>query len=259
MFSFPDFDDKSEKKFLKACENGDVDTAKTMIDQGNYDIFWGMFYAFKHDHIRIAELMITMKSNDITQFNYRIFMIHACGFSRIEIANIFVSHVDLECLNTCMRQASERGDLQIVKYLVSVGVVELLVGILKASVYGHLNVVEFIYEQIKGNKDIINTLNQCIECVYLTHGTPRNPEVVKFLIFKGANNLQYLKNTEDFKLYCIYCRRKGINPSTNKHMQMIVKKYPVYSMLYRRKYERDLKNAVMRLPIEMFKLLNTYF
>lgn len=34
MFSFPVFDDKSEKKFLKACENGDVDTAKTMIDQG---------------------------------------------------------------------------------------------------------------------------------------------------------------------------------------------------------------------------------
>lgn len=101
------------------------------------------------------------------------------------------------------------------------------------------------------------------ECLKINQDHKKDVDISNILISKGANDLQCLINTEDFKLYQMYSTYKGTT-DVNRFLRFLIQ-YPPYVLFVGSRCKgsggsgwKGGKCSTKRLPVELFRFLHQF-
>lgn len=98
-------------------------------------------------------------------------------------------------------------------------------------------------------------LNECMHRA----SSDNNVQIVELCISKGATNYDCLKNSDNFQIYCLYCRHTG-NVDDDKYLKLLLK-YPQYILFIGSRARTPVKSSarsIKKLPVELFRLMFSF-
>lgn len=212
-----------DEGLIGACEGNDMDIVELMIEKGGNDWSYAMQSACKNGNIELAKFLMT---KGVTLWDHSFQFI--CGHGDLDFAKTLLSECETIILHWGLSAACEEGHVHIVKFLLDLGV----------------TVSDSHYHRKLLNRNMTD-----------------DADISNLLISKGVTDLSYLKNTNDFKLYCLYCGYAGIGPEdkNNRYFDLLLK-YPPYVLFVGSacRSGRSDKNHTHKLPVELFRLLCRY-
>lgn len=225
-----------------ACRGGHLDLVELMITKGAEDFNTGMQCACTNGHIEIMKLMILKGGT-----NWNGCLYGACygGYEGyVKIAKYMIGKgATVSIFNECFERVCFNGDLELAKILVERGANNFNEGLLNACRGGHVDLVYLMIEY--GANNFNESLNNCKENVVISN----------LLISKGADVLHCLRQTNDFKLYCLYCKFKKIE-HIDKCIDLL-REYPPYVLMIWSRISKNY-NCIKKLPTELFRFLGQY-
>lgn len=219
----------------EACKGGHIEIVKYMIEKGATNLEESMCIACREDHMEIVKFFISKGVN-----NWDHYLGCAAGKGRIEIVKFLILQGAVS-LDQCLGCACFCGDIDFAMTMIEKGASNWNLGLLKACWKGHLNLVQLMLHYGATN------LNEG-----LFHNLTKNTNISILLINKGANNLEYLKDTRDFRLLYEY-NKFAVNDKKN-YMDLLPE-YPPCVLFVGSRLTRLSKTAIKRLPVELFKML----
>lgn len=266
--------------FYSACIGGNMEIINYMIENGfNNLALWdlGLCGACQGGHMDIINHMIEKGANNWNE---------ALSAAVKPGVNMISSIYKSEGAARLLKQ------LEIIKYIIQKGALNFNTGdglCLYCACYGgDIDFVKFLIKNINVND---NTDWNCalryacrggnIEAVRLmlkngatnlNNGLYNTSDayVQYLLITEGADDVEYVSDTTDFKLYCLYCNCSGTKPYECKYMTLL-QEYPpcvlfIGSTVSRQRWSDGYdgyggygkKCSVSRLPVELFRLLFAY-
>lgn len=233
-----------------ACENGCMEIVKVMILKGFHDWNRGLLMASKIGHMDIVKLMVEKGGNCWKTCASQIYNEDVAKFI-LEKKGVCIWNYE-HLFNACCN-----GHTDVVKLLIANGVV-CGNGLYTACTNGHSDIVRLI---IKHGDHTVEYLNTCMR------GSAES-FIQHLLISAGATNLDHLEDTQDFMLYCLYCKYKGAEPDSNKYAKLI-QRYPPYVLLLGSRAGNGFGKSVScsscyncstrKLPIDLFRVLFGFF
>lgn len=261
----------------EACYGGSMTNIELLINNGCTDWNAGLEGACSFGNIEIAKFMITKGAT-----NWNRALAEACRRGYIlhmDIVKLMIYHGATN-YNEIFKYACSCGDLELVKLSILLrnnrvrggedgedGMgggdednedgededIHFNRGLESACSYNHTNVVELIlsYDSVD-----TNCLNRCLgDAVYF-----ENIDIQNMLINKGANMIEYLRDTEDYKLFGLYCKNKAVNGVINKsnivRRNKLLHQYPGFVLLVGSRVKDKNNNcSAKRLPKELFRML----
>lgn len=249
----------------EACKTGNKQIVELFIKKGATNWNDGLTGACTGGNIDIAELMIKMGAT-----NWNEGLMSACSGSRYgdgeqnkgntncaklmiqKGATMTLDSIDYLTYSMSLHTACSNNNLTIIELLVHNGIANWNKVLESMCIFTthrteHKSIV---WALDKGNYDI-DHLNYCLNANILNKN---DVDISIKLIMKGADDLDCLNDTTDFKLYCLYCKYKGIIDSV-KYFNLLCK-YPPYVLLIGSKYSiKPSMCSLRRLPIDLFRLL----
>lgn len=254
-----------------ACIGGHINVVKFAIKNGAINYGTGMIRACQYNHIELVKMMMTYGANHWDNFlkfacagtsggseiidlmiqcgasNWDESLLVACKFGNIGHVKMMIQHgANLFNINDCFIEACVHNHTKIAKLLVDLGANDYNRG---------------LTESIKNN----------------------NMELINLMVQKGATNLEKLKDIDEFKLACVYCKHIGGDPANDTMCKTLLKTYPVFVLLCSKnhcssvniisqwfpnclclgadrhtKKPRTNNNHMKRLPQEILRLLHRY-
>jgi hypothetical protein len=155
--------------------------------------------------------------------------------------NIYLN-MDIYSQMEYFAEACKKRDIIRINLIIEAGVREWNYGLLGACQGGHLDLINLMIS--KG----ANRWNWGLEAA--CYGGQF--EIVKLMISKGADNFHYLRNTDNLKIYLIYCKHV-ITYDRNKLIELLKEQSYVYTMLVIQKHSlfRDF-------PVDIMKIINKF-
>lgn len=170
----------------------------------------------------------------------------------IEIIKFIVAQgVCIISANNWLVDACFFGDLELIKILIDQQVVLFDRGLIKACLGGHANVVKMMLNC--GAKS--TTLNEA-----LINNQHYDTDITNILLQKGADIREspYFMHANDYKLYCLFCKKTGRVPDTNR-LEHLFREYPPCVLFVGSRCTTCSKNCpVKKLPSELFQMLGQY-
>lgn len=226
-----------------ACANNQMQIVKLIIEKGSVTDWNTYMYApCSHGYIDIIEFMISKGAN-----NWNEGLGYACIGNNVEMVKFMISKGATNFDNYF--RYPYIGNLTIAQILIDHGADDWNNGLISSCLLGDDALVKLMLKHEPTN------LN---ECLIINQNCHNNADISNMLINKGADYLESLKDTENFKLYQMYSMHIGTT-NVKKFMKLFLQ-YPPYVLLIgsRCKGKRGNKCFTKRLPIELFKLLVQY-
>lgn len=225
-----------------ACFKGCPEIVELMITKGATDFNDGLVAACEGGSLEIAKLMI---EKGVQQWYNA--LRYACIGNHFEIVVLIIQNcTDLERnLNDILWCACVHSNIEIIKLIIVSGASNFNDGLRYACKYGRIDSAILMIEYGATN------LNECMDYSY-------DVVILQLLINKGASDLSYLKDTTDFKLYCMYCLYAGDVNSNNNNVTYVnlLQEYPPYVLFVISRVNKNC--SVKKLPVELFRLLMEY-
>lgn len=209
-----------EKCINIACKSGNLEIIKYMVTQGTSD--WNSYasaclnYTNGQNCTEILEFLISKGATNYDEYLY--FM---CFHNKINV----------------------------VESLVKKGATNWERGLQGACLGSNVELVRKMIEY--GATD----LNDGLRSAYCANDIDTD-NIFIILLANGANQYDYLCRTNNFKLYCIWLKHKGLKPS-DKRWLYLYKRHPPCVLLTSR-ISINHKCHIRKLPVELFTLLNQY-
>lgn len=243
-----------EEYMNEVCKDGHIETVKFLVKNGASD--WNSYATSACIMGRLEVIKFIVQKSMESRGN-------TDGADGTDGAATF-SNTNLEDFMYC---ACLRGDSDFVAVLLKMGVTCFNKGLFGASKKGHVDLVKVMIECGATN------LNESLERSYIigNYGY-EDVAVISVLVSSGANKLDRLSNTNDFKLHCVWLKYKGIKPDRrNRKWLRLVTKYPPCVLLTGCRSEggngdgnEDWNEGgkkqchLKRLPNDLFVLLSKY-
>lgn len=284
--------EKGAKDFFNnlphAANGGNVDIVKFILDKcGDGCIFnyeKCLVHACSGDSLEVIKFIIEEKlchvSNEIHINDIEICMLTACHLGMVEIIKYLIENgakdwnryawmACVYCFDNVkiikfmiekgadnfgryLPNVCSHGYLDLVHELVEKGADDWNGGLIGACRFGHTEIVRFMIECGATN------LNYCMKSIHGECDIDTDADIYKLLISNGADEFDYLSETSDFQLHCIWLRHKGMkcNRYDNKWMKLI-EEHPSCVLLVGSLCSKSYC-SIKRLPTELFTLL-THF
>lgn len=207
-----------------------------MIEKGATEWNRGMNGACSGGHLDIVKFMI---SKGATDFNSGLCYASRRGY--VEVVKFLLSQGATN-IDGCLNCACLCGDLDFAKTMIEKGATGWDGGLIKACWGGHLNLVKLMIDcgATYLNGALLNNLT-------------KNTNVSMLLINSGANDLDCLSYTRDFRL--LYMYNKFIGTSCNNYMDLL-SEYPPCVLFVGSRLSKS--SCMKKLPKELFKVLVRY-
>lgn len=234
-----------------ACEGGNMEIVKFMLSKGATYYENGLRGACRGGHLDIICYMLDKGCNVDNLSSY---LIEACEMGQLEVAKFIIKNTECgNLINSCMIYACYYGYTDFVKFLIDHGANYFNTGLIIASNmiqerehHDELSII-FLTYFIRNSKE--NFTRNYIDDEHV--------DIIELLINEGANKYKYLKNTNNFRLYRIYCLYYGIDPGTDSKYIKLLQEHPPYVLFVNKTYG-NINYCISKLPVELFRLLNTY-
>lgn len=260
-----------------ACKHGCIKMAELMIKYGANNFDEGICAACRGGHIKLIEFMLT-KDVELSQENLRT----ACEHNQTEVIDFLIKRgcndwskglkgacygdnintVKLMIANgainftECIHHTPYCYDLDVLKLLVSssIGVIDWNHVLYCACIDWDMDIqiIEYILDNGATN------LNESLKTTH-THRV----DTVNILIRYGANDFTLLNDAVDFKLHRLYLKHTGV-PRGDRYYKYLATYPPCVLFVGCKLTKVKVKVVdvdvchVKRLPIELFKVLDTF-
>lgn len=283
-----------------ACSGGDLKLVKFLIKKGEqkerrerrkhgkdgekFNVNWDqcLLEACYGDNVTIVNFLITLRP---INFNLGLCVIEARKNRCVNIVDYLLKigkadlHVACFCgylnlvekwlddmssnvndINNCMEAAVNNNHTEIVELLLTNGAgsdINVLNRCMNTACYaGNINIVRLMLLYGATNID---------ECFQTHYDYDKNADVFNIFITAGVTNpdlLDLLEDVDDLKLYCLYCKHKGIKLERERYHELIHKEPACVlfsgSKLTKNNHGDKLKCSVKRLPHDLFNMMILY-
>lgn len=242
LMDWDDWDDWAywDSGLSGACRGGHMDIVKLMIEKGSSNWNAGMCGACKGGHMNIVKFMIDCGANE-----WSLGSRHAGHSNQIEIVKFMLSKGATN-YDDCLKCACFCGDIELAKAMIEKGATDWNSGLLKACQEGHVELVQLMLQ---------NGATNLNESLIMNNHNTKNTNISMLLVAKGANNLNCLSDTCDFRLLFTHNNYYKVKVKHNNYMDLLPK-YPPCVLFVGSRLSKN--NCVNKLPVELFKVLCQY-
>lgn len=236
----------SDLSVYGVCQTGNLEIVKLMLDVEhdsehslNFDWDMGINVACCNGHIDIVELLV-----DKLRFpNLDRYARTACATFNMDIVELLIKKGATN-INEYLYHACLRGCYGLVELLVEKGADDWNKGLNGAYCGRHIDLFQLM---IKYGATTFYAY------AYNNHYT----DITKLLISMGSNELKWLNDTQDYKLYVLYCKYKGIGTDNTKSRSLLTD-YPPYVLFVGSRLSKNHNCMMRRLPIELFTIMHSF-
>lgn len=245
-----------ELGFCGACRGKNIEIIKLIMDKSptpNRNISDGCMYDMTRKNN--IEIMKFFFDQGFTISNLAYYTCYACRHGSTQLAKIMIDKcvitgISFDNYNMCMclYYACSNNDHELVNFLIEKGDTNWNEGLLGSCIGGHVELVKLMIKY--GATNINEGMNM---------SDLENDDVIITLINNGANNLNKLKKSTNFRLFRSWCKFKNITQyHKNVRYLKYIARHPPYVLMVGCRSSKNVKCSVKRMPDEMFVLLNRY-
>lgn len=240
------------------CRKGDLEIVNIMVDNEFTQLDDGFRHACIGGHLEIVKLMIDMGSKDWNDGAN-----HACQNEHMKLLKFLIekgaTEYDLYLHSVCCY-----GDMELMQFIIDRCEKENYIldwkgGLRGALKGGYSDIVRLMLKyasDIKHDKEFLNES--------LCDNNSCDVDISYLLIQYGATDFECLKNTRNFRLYCMYCKCAEIKHDNNNELCVsLIRGYSPFVLLVgsvaMRKSAENSTCFIKKLPVELFRLLFTFY
>lgn len=239
--------------FESACDSGNIDSARYLLENCMYKsaaLNRGFLYSCTFDTVNITNLVLKhslpifyvidrvgINNSDIDPNEW---MAAAASKNYTDIVRFMLQNY-ADNYNECMVIGCLNGNMNIINIMIENGANDWNNGMVAACTQGHINVINYMISL--GATSFNGGLSEAFN-----NG---KYDIAYMMILLGATNINYLCNTTNFRLYCIYSRHNGLGTKTNPKCVELLLRHRAYYF-----FRNRMNSPTMRkLPTELHRLI----